>query len=112
MEEAHQEIVIIKRGGNQEEEGHHGGAWKIAFADFMTAMMAFFLVLWIINATSKDTKTVIARYFNPVRLEDPAKAKKGIVQDSSTKDTDKSGGQNSGQTNAAKDAPTSAPGAD
>ena len=44
----------------------------------MTAMMAFFLVLWIINATDKDTKTVIARYFNPVKLENPAKAKKGV----------------------------------
>jgi chemotaxis protein MotB len=110
MEEAHHEIVIIRRGGAQEEEGHHGGAWKIAFADFMTAMMAFFLVLWIINATSKDTKTVIARYFNPVKLEDPAKAKKGIVQDSSTKDTDKADAQNSGQTNAAKNAPEPGPG--
>jgi chemotaxis protein MotB len=40
--------------------------------------MAFFLVLWIINATDKETKTVIARYFNPVKLENPAKAKKGV----------------------------------
>ncbi len=73
----HGDIIIIKKkvvaGG-----GHHGGAWKIAFADFMTAMMAFFLVLWIINATDKETKTVIARYFNPVKLENPAKAKKGV----------------------------------
>ena len=60
------------------EDEHHGGAWKIAFADFMTAMMAFFLVLWIISATDKNTKTVIARYFNPVKVEEPAKAKKGI----------------------------------
>jgi chemotaxis protein MotB len=73
----HAEIVIIKRHSNHEEE-HHGGAWKIAFADFMTAMMAFFLVLWIINATDKDTKTVIARYFNPVKVENPAMATKGV----------------------------------
>src|SRR5450432_4124835 len=77
MADHHPEIIIIKRHSNH-EEGHHGGAWKIAFADFMTAMMAFFLVLWIINATDKDTKTVIARYFNPVKLENPAKAKKGV----------------------------------
>jgi chemotaxis protein MotB len=73
----HGDIIIIKKkasGGH----GHHGGAWKIAFADFMTAMMAFFLVLWIINASDKDTKTVIARYFNPVKLENPAKARKGV----------------------------------
>jgi chemotaxis protein MotB len=73
----HGDIIIIKKkisGGH----GHHGGAWKIAFADFMTAMMAFFLVLWIINATDKETKTVIARYFNPVKLENPSKATKGV----------------------------------
>ena len=57
--------------------GHHGGAWKIAFADFMTAMMAFFLVLWIINASDKETKTVIARYFNPVKLENPVQGEEG-----------------------------------
>ncbi len=44
----------------------------------MTAMMAFFLVLWIISATDKNTKTIIARYFNPVKIEEPAKAQKGI----------------------------------
>jgi chemotaxis protein MotB len=77
MTEAHPEIIIIKRHAPPEEE-HHGGAWKIAFADFMTAMMAFFLVLWIISATDKNTKTLIARYFNPVKVEEPAKAQKGI----------------------------------
>jgi len=74
----HGDIIIIKKKGGH-GHGHHGGAWKIAFADFMTAMFAFFLVLWIINASDKDTKTVIARYFNPVKLENPAKAKKGVM---------------------------------
>ena len=50
------------------------------FADFMTAMMAFFLVLWIINATDKKTQVIIARYFNPLKLEDMSKANKGIRQ--------------------------------
>jgi chemotaxis protein MotB len=77
MTEVHPEIIIIKRHSAHEDE-HHGGAWKIAFADFMTAMMAFFLVLWIISATDKNTKTLIARYFNPVKVEEPAKAQKGI----------------------------------
>jgi chemotaxis protein MotB len=77
MTEAHPEIIIVKRHASPEDE-HHGGAWKIAFADFMTAMMAFFLVLWIISATDKNTKTLIARYFNPVKVEEPAKAQKGI----------------------------------
>jgi chemotaxis protein MotB len=77
MTAQHPEIVIVRRRGLHEDD-HHGGAWKIAFADFMTAMMAFFLVLWIISATDKNTKTLIARYFNPVKVEEPAKAQKGI----------------------------------
>ncbi len=77
MTAQHKEIVIVKRRSSHEDE-HHGGAWKIALADFMTAMMAFFLVLWMISATDKKTKTLIARYFNPVKLEEPAKAQKGI----------------------------------
>jgi len=78
----HPEIIIVRRRGGHEEE-HHGGAWKIAFADFMTAMMAFFLVLWIINATDKDTKTIIARYFNPVKLEESSRTPKSIHGDGS-----------------------------
>jgi chemotaxis protein MotB len=77
MTAPHPEIIVVRRRG-PEEDAHHGGAWKIAFADFMTAMMAFFLVLWIISATDKNTKTLIARYFNPVKVEEPAKAQKGI----------------------------------
>jgi chemotaxis protein MotB len=73
-------IVIVRRHASHEDD-HHGGAWKIAFADFMTAMMAFFLVLWIVNSTNKETRTVIARYFNPIKLEDLARAKKGIGDD-------------------------------
>jgi chemotaxis protein MotB len=78
MSDPHPEIVIVRRNRGGHSEAHHGGAWKIAFADFMTAMMAFFLVLWIISATDKNTKTLIARYFNPVKVEEPAKAQKGI----------------------------------
>jgi chemotaxis protein MotB len=65
----------------------------------MTAIMAFFLVLWIINATDKNTKTIIARYFNPVKLENAAKSKKGIHGGAQpTKNSDK---------DAARDAPDS-----
>jgi chemotaxis protein MotB len=45
--------------------GHHGGAWKVAYADFVTAMMAFFLLLWLLNVTTKDQKSGIADYFKP-----------------------------------------------
>lgn len=69
--------IIIKKRAEQEED-HHGGVWKLAFADFMTAMMAFFLVMWLINSTSKETKAVIVQYFNPVQLVDSTKAHKGL----------------------------------
>jgi chemotaxis protein MotB len=72
-----QEIVIIRRRVSHEEE-HHGGAWKIAFADFMTAMMALFLVLWLISSTSDKTKRAVAQYFNPVKLVDMTTLKKGF----------------------------------
>lgn len=71
------EIVIIKRQATH-EEGPHGGAWKIAFADFMTAMMALFLVLWLISSTSDKTKRAVAQYFNPVKLVDMTTQKKGF----------------------------------
>ncbi|HUO53735.1 MAG TPA: MotB family protein [Rhodoblastus sp.] len=77
-EEAESQEIIIVRRRVEGEEGHHGGAWKIAYADFVTAMMAFFLVLWILNSTSKDSQTIIARYFNPVKMEDFTKNQKGI----------------------------------
>ncbi|MEC7657736.1 MAG: flagellar motor protein MotB, partial [Pseudomonadota bacterium] len=43
----------------------HGGAWKVAYADFVTAMMAFFLLLWLLNATTADQKQGISNYFEP-----------------------------------------------
>jgi len=73
----HREIFIIKRHRSHDEE-HHGGAWKIAFADFMTAMMALFLVLWLISSTSDKTKHTVAQYFNPVKLVDMTTLKKGF----------------------------------
>ena len=70
------QMIIIKRGQPQEDHPH-GGAWKVAFADFMTAMMAFFLVLWIVNSTNKETRSSVARYFNPIRISDTTAARKG-----------------------------------
>lgn len=57
-----QPIIIkkIKKGG-----GHHGGAWKVAYADFVTAMMAFFLLLWLLNVTTDEQKNAISNYFDP-----------------------------------------------
>jgi len=70
------EVIIVKHHGSH-EDGHHGGAWKIAFADFMTALMAFFLVMWLISA-SNQTKSSIAQYFNPVQLVGSTKQPKGL----------------------------------
>jgi len=57
-----QPIIIkrVKKGGH----GHHGGAWKIAYADFVTAMMAFFLLMWLLGSTAEGDKKGIADYFN------------------------------------------------
>jgi chemotaxis protein MotB len=61
-------IIIVKRkkkGGG----GHHGGAWKVAYADFVTAMMAFFLVMWLVTAVSKDKRAAIFEYFKNPSME-------------------------------------------
>ena len=76
--ESEREIIIVRRGGMHDDEGHHGGVWKIAFADFMTAMMCFFLVMWLVNAANEQTKVAVASYFNPVKLVDRNVDRKGI----------------------------------
>ncbi|MEM9010032.1 MAG: flagellar motor protein MotB [Pseudomonadota bacterium] len=56
---------IIKRKKIVAGGGHHGGAWKVAYADFVTAMMAFFLLMWLLNATTEDQRKGLADYFSP-----------------------------------------------
>ncbi len=58
--------VVIKRKKIVSGGGHHGGAWKVAYADFVTAMMAFFLLMWLLNATTEKQRKGLADYFNPV----------------------------------------------
>lgn len=72
------EIVIVRRRSGGEEEGHHGGVWKIAYADFMTAMMAFFLVMWLMASTDEKTLSQVAAYFNPLKLTDKVTESKGV----------------------------------
>ncbi len=57
--------IIIKRKKVIAGGGHHGGAWKVAYADFVTAMMAFFLLMWLLNATTEDQRKGLADYFDP-----------------------------------------------
>ena len=72
------EIIIVRRGHDDDDHPHHGGVWKIAFADFMTAMMCFFLVMWLINAANEETRSALASYFNPVKLIDRNSSRKGL----------------------------------
>lgn len=57
--------TIIVRRNEVVERAHHGGAWKVAYADFVTAMMAFFLLMWLLNATTQEQKRGLADYFSP-----------------------------------------------
>ena len=57
--------IIIKKVKGGGGHAHHGGAWKVAYADFVTAMMAFFLLLWLLNATTDEQKLGISAYFSP-----------------------------------------------
>ncbi|WP_173934801.1 MotB family protein [Chelativorans sp. Marseille-P2723] len=74
------EIIIVRRGSMDDDEGHQGGVWKIAFADFMTAMMCFFLVLWLINAANEEARVALSSYFNPVKLIDRSTSPKGVEE--------------------------------
>ena len=76
----HHEIVIVRRGYSDHDDHPHGGVWKIAFADFMTAMMCFFLVMWLTSAANEQTKRAVASYFNPVKLVDLEASRKGLEQ--------------------------------
>ncbi len=65
MSPPHVHPVIIKKKKVIAAPAHHGGAWKVAYADFVTAMMAFFLLMWLLNATTEDQRKGLADYFNP-----------------------------------------------
>ena len=61
--------IIIKKIIEAGHGGHHGGAWKVAYADFVTAMMAFFLLMWLLGATSEKQRKGIADYFSPTLVQ-------------------------------------------
>lgn len=77
-------IKKIKKGGGS--HAHHGGAWKIAYADFVTAMMAFFLLMWLLNATSEEQKRGIANYFDPFAAEARGGGNMGVMGGTSVKE--------------------------
>lgn len=118
--------VIIKRKKVIVGGGHHGGAWKVAYADFVTAMMAFFMLMWLLGATTEKQRKGIADYFNPTIpinrvsgggdgafggdsiFSDKSLSKNGTGQSAATPgDEQKSGGQGgttAGQDRATEDA--------
>ncbi len=69
-------IKKIKKGG-----GHHGGAWKVAYADFVTAMMAFFLLLWLLNVSTDEQLNAISNYFDPThpKVSDSTSGAGGVL---------------------------------
>lgn len=101
------EIIIVKRHGDHDGD-HHSAAWKIAYADFMTAMMAFFLVMWLVNAANEETKASVASYFNPIKLTDDKPADKSVKNPASdaegeaTQDKSKQAGQQQASGNGAE----------
>ncbi len=70
--------IIIKKV-KKAAHAHHGGAWKIAYADFVTAMMAFFLLMWLISMTTQEQKIGLAEYFSPAALSPATSGAGGIL---------------------------------
>ena len=71
--------ILIKKVKKVAAHGHHGGAWKVAYADFVTAMMAFFLLMWLINTTDPEQKRGIAEYFAPASVSPSTSGSGGIL---------------------------------
>jgi chemotaxis protein MotB len=71
--------IVIKKIKKVIGGGHHGGAWKVAYADFVTAMMAFFLLMWLINTTSPEQKRGIADYFAPASVSRSTQGSDGLL---------------------------------
>src|SRR3982751_3793031 len=65
MSDASANVIVVRRK-IKKHSGHHGGAWKVAYADFVTAMMALFIVLWLMSANEKTKKSIAAYFRDPI----------------------------------------------
>lgn len=102
--------ILIKKVKKVVGGGHHGGAWKVAYADFVTAMMAFFLLMWLINTTDPEQKRGIAEYFAPASVSQTTSGSGGILGGTSLgEDGSKSSGSMSVLQEQAPEAPQDAP---
>lgn len=82
--------IIVKKVIVAGGDGHHGGAWKVAYADFVTAMMAFFLLLWLLGSTTEDQRKGLADYFTPtlVKTREQSAGSDGLLGGASMVDVD------------------------
>lgn len=89
-EDAAPRPLIVRKVMVAAEAGHHGGAWKVAYADFVTAMMAFFLLLWLLGATDENKRKGLADYFTPtlVKTKQESAGADGLLGGSSITDVD------------------------
>jgi chemotaxis protein MotB len=102
--------ILIKKIKKVVGGGHHGGAWKVAYADFVTAMMAFFLLMWLINTTDPEQKRGIAEYFAPASVSSTTSGSGGILGGTALGDDgSKSSGSQSVISELAPEAPADSP---
>ncbi len=102
--------ILIKKVKKVAGHAHHGGAWKVAYADFVTAMMAFFLLMWLINTTSPEQKRGIADYFAPASVSETASGSGGILGGTALgEDGNKQAGSIAVMEQMAPEAPPNAP---
>ena len=97
---------IIKKVIKVSGGGHHGGAWKVAYADFVTAMMAFFLLMWLINTTTPEQKRGVADYFAPASISESRSGAGGILAGTALGED---GARNSGTTELVRELAPKAP---
>ena len=112
-----QELIIVRRRHIDMDVTPKSGVWKIAYADFATAMMAFFLLMWLVNASDEASQRSIAGYFNPIKLVDTTANPKGIrdskeVQSRSRSDEGVDNGKPIGSGGTEKNGPVSGGGAE
>ncbi|MGQ9369319.1 flagellar motor protein MotB [Azospirillum sp. ST 5-10] len=79
--------IVVKRHGLDHDGDEHNGTWKLAYADFVTAMMTFFLVMWLMNITTTEQRKGIADYFNPVAVSESNSGADGMLSGRSVDDT-------------------------
>jgi chemotaxis protein MotB len=98
--------IVIKKVTKKVEGGHHGGAWKVAYADFVTAMMAFFLLMWLLNATTEKQRKGLADYFDPtIPISRISAGGSGVLQGDSVMTSDvQAGSATDGGRDARRDA--------